>query len=106
MLYRLVGILSVKYLREFMDNYRKLRNINIGAWLFLTALCVVLVFTSAFNLAMFRYFLVASLLAFFVIQFKVSFSKYSSCGNYIINPARFWFGTAIFTNAKVCKQCG
>ena len=88
-----------------MESYKYWRKINIFMWLYLAAYVAVLANTRLYDFALIRYFLVASLLMFFWVQFKVSFSKCSECSNYIINPAHFWFGSAILTNAKVCKQC-
>ena len=89
-----------------MEEYAKWKRANYVIWLTLIALFILAANSPLYGYAVFRGVLIISLLAFFYIQFKVSYSKCSECGEHIINPAHFWFGSAIFTNAKHCKKCG
>ena len=92
--------------RNNMDIYRKWKRVNLVIWLVLLLILTIASITSFYEHALFRYLLAAVLLMFFFVQFKVSFCKCSACNQYIINPAHFWFGTAIFTHAKSCPKCG
>ena len=89
-----------------MEEYTTWKRANYIIWLTLIALISLATTSTLFSGVSFRGVLIVAILAFLYIQFKVSFSKCSWCGEYIINPAHFWFGTAILTNAKRCKKCG